>query len=311
MYDNVVIGTNGQSGGHDAARLARSLAPNAANFTLAYVGMITPVAHATNLELELADHDDLPRILDAERQICGENTAITRIYAGSVGAGLEDVAAQVNADLIVVGASQRHGIARLLSGDDVKSVLHQTQRAVAVAPSGHDSHPRGITHIGVAVDDAPASEVALAHADLLAAQLHAQLIPLGVVEPHPYAVGWGSVAVPVEDPASALTVARERLGEVNGHPVEVVYGSVGDELEHFSERVDLLVCGSRRNGAALRLLLGSTSDHLARHTRTPLVITPPRDDAAVARWRERQHPQRLTTQPTGSANRRATPRGRL
>jgi hypothetical protein len=39
---------------------------------------------------------------------------------------------------------------------------------------------------------------------------------------------------------------------------------------------------------ALRLLLGSTSDHLARHTRAPLVIAPPHDDAAVARWRERQ-----------------------
>jgi len=288
MYDNVVIGTNGQHGGHAAARLARSLAPDAAHFTLAYVGMITPVAHATNLELELADHDDLPRMLTTEMQICGDNTQITRIYAGSVGAGLEDVAAEVNADLIVVGASQRHGIARLLSGDDVKSVLHQTQRAVAIAPSDHEHHSRVITHIGVAVDDEPVSEVAVAHAGLLAEQLHAQLIPFGVVEPHPYAVGWGSVAVPVEDPASALTAARERLGEVDGHPVEVAYGSIGDELEQFSDRVDLLVCGSRRNGAALRLLLGSTSDHLARHTRTPLVITPPHDDAAVARWRERQ-----------------------
>ena len=288
MYDNVVIGTNGQGGGHDAARLARALAPDTAHFTLAYVGMITPVAHATNLELELADHDDLPRMLDAEMQICGENTAITRIYAGSVGAGLEEVAAEVNADLIVVGSSQRHGIARLLSGDDVKSVLHQTQRAVAVAPSDHEHHSRVITHIGVAVDDEPASEVAVAHAGLLAEQLHAQLIPFGVVEPHPYAVGWGSVAVPVEDPASAVTAARQRLGEVDDHPVELAYGSVGDELERFSERVDLLVCGSRRNSAALRLLLGSTSDHLARHTRTPLMIAPPHDDAAVARWRERQ-----------------------
>jgi nucleotide-binding universal stress UspA family protein len=96
------------------------------------------------------------------------------------------------------------------------------------------------------------------------------------------------VAVPVEDPASALTVARKRLGEVNGQPIELVYGPARDELAQFSDRVDLLVCGSRRNGAVLRLLLGSTSDHLARHPRTPLVIAPPHDDAAVARWRERQ-----------------------
>jgi nucleotide-binding universal stress UspA family protein len=240
------------------------------------------VAHAANLELELASHEDLPGMLDAEVQICGENTAVTRIYAGSVGAGLEDVADQAHADLIVVGVSQRHGIARLLSGDDVKSVLHQTQRAVAVAPSGHEHHSRVVTRIGVAVDDEPASEVAVAHAALLAEQLHAHLVRFGVVEPHPYAVGWVSVAVPVEDPASAVTAARQRLGEADGHPVEVVYGSVGDELEQFSERVDLLVCGSRRNSAALRLLLGSTSDRLARRTRTPLLIAPP---TTTRRWR--------------------------
>ncbi|HEY5335841.1 MAG TPA: universal stress protein [Mycobacteriales bacterium] len=288
MYDNVVIGVDGHQGGQDAASLARFLASDAAHFTLAYVGMITPVAHATNLEFELADHDDLPRMLAAEMQICGENTAITRIYAGSVGAGLEDVAEETHADLIVVGVSQRHGIARLLSGDDVKSVLHQTQRAVAIAPIGHESDSRAITRIGVAVDDASATEVAVAHAGLLAEHLDARLIPFGVVEPHPYAVGWGTVAVPIEDPARAMQTARERLGEVDGQPVEVVYGTVGEELDKFSDHVDLLVCGSRRPGAALRLLLGSTSDHLARHTRTPLLIAPPRDDAAVARWRERR-----------------------
>jgi hypothetical protein len=35
VYENVVIGTNGGQGGHDAARLARLLAPDAAHFTLA------------------------------------------------------------------------------------------------------------------------------------------------------------------------------------------------------------------------------------------------------------------------------------
>lgn len=223
-----------------------------------------------------------------ELEACGEGTEISRVYAGSVGAGLEDAADGARAVLIVVGASQHHGIARLLSGDDVKSVLHHTQRAVAVAPTGHERHPQGLTNIGVAVDDEPASEVAVAHAGLLAERLHARLFPFGVVEPHPYAAGWGSVAVPMEDPANAMTAARERLGEVDGQPVEIVYGTTGDELDKFSDRVDLMVCGSRRAGAALRLLLGSTSDHLARHARRPLLIAPPHDDAAVARWHERQ-----------------------
>jgi nucleotide-binding universal stress UspA family protein len=62
-----------------------------------------------------------------------------------------------------------------------------------------------------------------------------------------------------------------------------------DRLDAFADEVDLLVCGSRRNGPVRRLMLGSASDHLVRHVDVPLIVTAPEDSAAVARWQER-HP---------------------
>lgn len=103
MYGNVIIGTDGRQGGRDAARLARSMASDAAHFTLAYVAMLAPVAHAADPELELGARSDLPAMPLTETQLGGENIEITRVYANSVGAGLQDVAAEVDADLIVVG----------------------------------------------------------------------------------------------------------------------------------------------------------------------------------------------------------------
>ena len=63
-----------------------------------------------------------------------------------------------------------------------------------------------------------------------------------------------------------------------------------DRLDAVADEVDLLVCGSRRNGPLRRLMLGSASDHLVRHVDVPLIVTAPVDSAAVARWQER-HPE--------------------
>lgn len=64
-----------------------------------------------------------------------------------------------------------------------------------------------IGRIGVAVAGEPATEVAVAHARLLAERLHARLIPLRSRRAAPVGGRLGSVAVPVEDPTSAVAAA--------------------------------------------------------------------------------------------------------
>jgi hypothetical protein len=141
---------------------------------------------------------------------------------------------------VVVGASRRHGIPALTRPDDVAALLHHTTETVAVAPTGYSDQPRQLLRIGIAYDGSPESEVALAHAELIAHDRGCE------------------------------TVTRSE------HP----------GLVALSREVDLLVCGSRRNGRFRRLALGSTSDYLARHVDVPLIITAPVDSPALERWRE-------------------------
>lgn len=280
MYDHVIVGVDGKAGGRDAAALSSILASTGASVSLVYVSTSGPDA---SVDETLADEGALVEILESELELCGGDAQLVRMAALSVGSGLEQVAQEREADLIVVGASHRRGISRLVAGDHVKSVIHQTPCAVAVAPAGFAEHAGIVARVGVAYDGSPESEVALAHAGLLAAQRHRELIVRHLVEPHFYCTGM--VAVPIDDRDSELVAARERLGHPDGLEVEHVCGTAREGLLEFSRTVDLLVCGSRRNSLVRRIAVGSTSENLARHVQVPLVIAPPLDSASVEQWR--------------------------
>jgi nucleotide-binding universal stress UspA family protein len=104
------------------------------------------------------------------------------IAAASVGAGLHDVAEQRGADLIVVGSCHRSATGRILTGDDARSVLHHAPCAAAVTPAGYADGSRRTETIAAAYDGSNESEVAVAHAALLAAALEASVLAHSVVE---------------------------------------------------------------------------------------------------------------------------------
>ncbi len=127
----------------------------------------------------------------------------------------------------------------------------------------------------------------MAHSALLAADLSAKLQVREIVELQVYgAASWASVAVVVEDPDVLAAAALERIGLVPGAQLDIIVGPVRTELAALSDAVDLMVCGSRQQGAAKRVLLGSTSDYLARHSRCPLLVTPASDAKGIAAWQE-------------------------
>jgi nucleotide-binding universal stress UspA family protein len=70
--------------------------------------------------------------------------------------------------------------------------------------------------------------------------------------------------------------------------VEYVYGAPREALLEFAQSLGLLVCGSRRNGPARRVALATTSEFLARHVQSLLLIAPPIDAPTVKRWREQR-----------------------
>ena len=287
VYANVTIGIDGAQGGRNAAALAAALADRDAVMTLVFV-CLPNVRRGSALELARVEDKMLWGFLEREVELCGGQARICRVTADSVGAGLEQAAADTGSDLIVVGASSRHGIARLWLGDDARSVLRETPSAVAVVPPSYEYQPNVLARIGVAYDGSPESDVALAHAGLLAQRRNSELILRHVVKAHSYPLGVPAV-VPVVTPASELEAAGERLGEVDGRSVEHAYGVPREQLVEFSKWVDLLVCGSRHNGLLGRLAHGSTSHYLARHSEAPLLVTPSIDTRAVERWQAKRN----------------------
>lgn len=286
MYDNLVIGVDGRDGGRDAVELARLLATSDARYTLVHVTVASAVAPENiAVELEISHPERLRQAFAAELARCGQQSAVIREHASSVGAGLEAAAERVGADLVVVGACRRRGLERLLAGDDAQTTVQRSPRAVAVAAPGHGDVHRRIRSVGVACDGEAPSAVAVAHAGLLARRLDATLIALNVVEPVIYPTTDGVVGLPPQDPNTEVEFASRRLTELLGTAVEAVYGSPGAELQRLSGRVDLLVCGSRRHGPAGRLLLGSTSAWLIRNADCPVLVAPRADDEAVRAWR--------------------------
>ena len=254
LYSRLVVGVDGLQGGADAAALAAMLGSPGALITLVYVSTVPFAGHASTRELDLADDTSLAALLTAERDLCGVEPEVLHVLAPTVGAGLELAAEQRDADLLVVGASRRHGLARLAGGDDARSVLRRAPCVVALAPSRYAHHPQPPVRVGVVDDASEESEVAVAHAGLIAAELRAQLRAQQVAD------------------------------------VEHLRGPVGDALVEFSNQVDLLVCGSRRGRPLWRLAEGSTGEELARRVRIPLVITPPSDPSALDRWRSVRQP---------------------
>lgn len=289
MYANVVVGVDGKDGGRDASALVSILAAPDAFVSLVHVTTTIPIANrASNLDLDFADERSLRLLLGRELDLCGGDARLERVPAPSVSEGLDDVALRSGADLIVVGACRRRRIARLFAGDDVRSLIHHTPCAVAVAPAGYAEDLTLPVRIGVAFDGSPESEVALAHAGMIAAQRRSLLTARHAVEPRHHAPAWGMTPVLVDDQDSELSAARDRLPGVDGIEVEHVYGPVCEALVEFAGEVNLLVCGSRRNRSVKRLAQGSTSEYLVRHVDTPLLIAPPFDTPCVERWQARQ-----------------------
>ncbi len=297
MYAKVTIGIDGAQGGRNAAALAAALADRDAVLTLVFV-CLPEVRGGSALELARVEDGMLWGLLEHEVELCGGRARICRVTADSVGAGLEQAAADTGSDLIVVGASSRNGIARVWLGDDARSVLRETSCAVAVVPPSYEHQANIVARIGVAYDGSPESDVALAHAGLLAQQRNSELILRHVVKPHSYPLGVPSIVPPVITPASELEAAGARLGEVDGLSIEHAYGVPREQLVEFSKWVDLLVCGSRHNGLLGRLAKGSTSHYLARHSEAPLLITPSIDTQAIARWQAKHNAP--VTSPVGA-----------
>jgi nucleotide-binding universal stress UspA family protein len=272
MFDNILVGVDGRQGGRDAIALAEQLAAPGASLTLAHVyGLLLGRSALEGLALERAEAHQL---LERERDAVSVDATLIARGERPVGQGLHELADELAADLVVVGSCRRALLGRAMLGDDARAALDATPCAIAVAPRGYALSEQELHSLGVGYDGSPESERALDAARELARRHGATVKALWVVslqdvrEERPIPADWPQTA--------ELLVGRcrdqlRRLDDVDG---DAVYGGPREELQRLSDRVDLLLVGSRGYGPAGRLFHGSVSRYLLGHVACPLLVLP-------------------------------------
>ncbi|MET0522060.1 MAG: universal stress protein, partial [Jiangellaceae bacterium] len=253
------------------------------------VATVYPEEHqpgARHLDLEWATYvrEQAEIIQERARDTAADAALYRQVASTSAAHGLADLAENVEAAMVIVGASQEKGLARSLLGDSAERLLQGATAPVTVLPAGwRQGAPDLISHIGVAYIDTRDAREALRVAVLAAQRIPARLTLYSVVGPpserYSYLVGR-------RDEHAYVEIARESFGRAlefaaAGIPpglepqTVVLEGAVVESLAGLGpDDVDLLVCGSRGYGPARRVLLGGVSSRLIRRARLPVTVVP-------------------------------------
>ena len=270
MFDNVIVGVDGPEGGRDALWLAQQLASGPSQLTLAHVEVVTPKPGPASAAISQAEKDLLAiRRLALLREEAHVDAHLLCVEAASVAAGLHELVARHQADVLVIGASRRDDYERAFVGDDVHAVLENAPCPVAIAPRGHASRAPALSKIGAGYDGSAESEQALALARALARERGAELSAFQAV-PQPYV---HSLVNPQPEIEAGLAEARTRiaeLGDIEAHAASS--DDAAEALARYGASVDLLVLGSHRYRPIDHLLSGSTAQRLADDAQCPLLV---------------------------------------
>ena len=220
----------------------------------------------------------------------GADAAELRAVAGaSPSHVLHDLAEELGADAIVVGATHHGRALRLLAGSTPDAVLNHAPCPVAVAPDGsrdalHGGGAGGLRQVAVAYDGSPearhALEVAVGFARAAGARLRlvtaVNSAAAGIYPPPPLDVAsyeeLGRIAR--DEARAALDEVIAGLGPGVSADSAVLDGDVVSVLVEDAQADDLLFTGSRAKGPFRRVLLGSVSTHLLRDAACPVVVVP-------------------------------------
>ena len=299
-FKTVLVGVDGTSAGRDAIALGETLRAHDGRLILAHVVPThvpsSRTLHSTRLGRSARE------LLARERSAAGVSADLAGTLARSVRHGLDELADESDADLVVVGSRRGGAIRRLLG----RSYALRSPRPVAIAPSGYAERLGPLKAIGVAYDATPESQDALAAAVQLADQQDAAVQAMVVVSEGSvdaatrrrtigHSALSGAAIRGSTNVAPALTAAawsassgrgrrtaldrlkraaEQRLRALRGVEGRVVVGSPVSELLAFGDQVDLLIVGSRSHRLLRQLILGSTSARLAESAEFPVLVVP-------------------------------------
>lgn len=266
-FARILVGVDGSARAEEAARQAARLASKAgADLTLAYV---IDTGHPHDSDVEAEAEAALERAAGLASEAGAKADA--HILAGSPAKALIDEARELRADLIGIGpdAGVLGGTVRL--GRVAEHVMREAACSVMLGRTAGPGFPERIL-CGVDGSEASAQTAALAGA--VAARCGAELHLLHVVpvfrgRDAEWTLDEGEPN-PNELEASVAAAAAQGVEPVRnmamGRPEHALVAAVE------RERADLLVVGHRGVKGVSRVVLGSVSEHCAKHAACSVLI---------------------------------------
>lgn len=169
---------------------------------------------------------------------------------------LAELASETDACVLVLGRDTRGHVTRSL-------ISHAPCPVAVAALSVPLPQAEPLQRIGVAIDGSPTARCALVAATRLAYATRAELELLSVGQTTEHAAAWLHVARLALESSDVACAASALVGDPR------------ERLAEASQRLDLLVCGTRGRGRPLASLLGSVSTHLITHAQCPVLVVPP------------------------------------
>lgn len=227
-------------------------------------------------------HDALGRWFDTNDKVA------TRIAPGDPGEQILAIAAELDADLIVMSSHGRGSIGRFVSGSVADRVVrHAPVPIMIVGPEGVINHSASISRIIAPVDYSALSLAALPVAGSLSKQTGAPVTVLhaivrnsdmtsfypaviGTVPPSAYDMADERMQLEAQDLVDkAVEELRSNGVEATG---ELATGNPAQSIMSTLQKGDVIVMSGHSRQGLARWVLGSTSMKLIRNSQAPVVI---------------------------------------
>jgi nucleotide-binding universal stress UspA family protein len=282
----IIIAVDDSERAQDAVAFGGLLARSsgaAVTLAHAYPWHHLPLAGTTDVNRSMLEESErtIARVEGPLRDLADLETR--SLAESSPARGLQELAAELDAGLIVVGSSHGGRLGRVFPGSTAERLLHGSPCPVAVVPHGYrNAKPDGFGVIACAWNSSPESEAALAAATELAERTSSALRVVHVVEPPAYlpfppaaGVGYEPFERELRDHAErALEERMAHLPEAVRPEGELLVGTAARELAGVSDHADLLFIGSRGYGPLRAVLLGGVSGAVVRDAACPVIVVP-------------------------------------
>ncbi len=269
-----VVGYTENDRGRDALELATSLAlTQSAGIDLVTVldwpqdGSVAPGGRRAQEALERAK-EHVPGGVDVATHVR---------LADSFAEGLIELAADIDAGLIVIGASSNGLLRRFTVGSVANAVLHSSGVPVALAPRGY-RHRAVFTRMTCAVGTRAGAESVLEVAVESAARrgLPLRLISLVALDVHESSDSGEAINSAHQHAESVLARAVEQLPDGHEASITVAHGrTIEDAIDDIDwDAGELVIVGSSRLAQNRQIFLGSTANKMLRALPVPMVVVP-------------------------------------